>query len=124
VTMPASFFSTDDLPRDAWPLALSLAFSFIPVGVGDSGVRSCLLAYSDDGSRRTGIACFVRAMARRVLAGSPRTLITLSLFNTKAIAIQAWPVVNSKSIYFQARARTRKTGKRMQVKTKDCGVGN
>jgi hypothetical protein len=33
------------------------------------GVRSCLLKYSDDVSRRRGVACLVRAIGRRSAAG-------------------------------------------------------
>lgn len=70
VTMPASFFATGALsalllalppPFDTTPLAFPFAASCSLA----FGARSCLLAYSDDGSRRTGVACFMRAMAGR-----------------------------------------------------------
>ena len=61
VTRPASFLVVVGLGVSAraatWPLALpldTLGLSF--------GILSCLLAYSEDSSRRMGVACFVRAM--------------------------------------------------------------
>lgn len=73
VVMPASFFVTGALPvpvlpTDTWPLAFPLTFSAIPFGTSSSlrcGARSCLPEYSEDGSRRRGVACFVRAIAGR-----------------------------------------------------------
>ena len=70
VTTPGSFFATgavgSDLSPggDAWPLDLS-AVSWVALASLLSGVRSSLLAYSEDGSRRSGVACLVRAMAGR-----------------------------------------------------------
>lgn len=69
VTMPGSFFATGEMPpADTMPLALPLGFSAISWVALTSllrGVRSCLLEYSEDGSRRRGVACFVRAMGTR-----------------------------------------------------------
>jgi hypothetical protein len=82
VAMPASFFATGALSPlllDAWPLATPLGFSATPFAVLSSlccGIRSCLLAYSEEGVRRTGVACFVRAMAGRGGFQCARTLTT------------------------------------------------
>ena len=70
VTTPASFFAAGavglDVPPggDAWPLDFS-GVSWVALASLLSGERSSLLAYSEDGSRRSGVACLVRAMAGR-----------------------------------------------------------
>ncbi len=70
VTTPGSFFATgaaagSEVSRDgdAWPL--DLAGSRVALGSLLRGERSSLLAYSEEGSRRSGVACLVRAMAGR-----------------------------------------------------------
>jgi hypothetical protein len=74
VTMPASLFAMRTLSPGAWPLVCTLALSTIPFAATGSLLRarrSCLLAYSEDGSRRRGVACFVRAMGSHFGVRSP-----------------------------------------------------
>ena len=67
VTMPASFLVEGAAGAMALlPLAaaLPLALGLSSVGVAAIllGERSLLLMYSDEGSRRTGVACLMRAI--------------------------------------------------------------
>lgn len=68
VTTPASLVD-DGAGATAAPLALPLALGGASAGVATIllGERSLLLMYSDEGSRRIGVACLVRAMVREVL---------------------------------------------------------
>ena len=68
VTMPASFLVDGAAGAMALLLllatALPLALGFASVGVAAIllGERSLLLMYSEEGSRRTGVACLMRAI--------------------------------------------------------------
>jgi len=64
--MPATAMTNWIMVLSGWGVAFA-SIACAPVSpLGDSsafrGVRSCMLKYSDDVSRRRGVACFVRAI--------------------------------------------------------------
>ena len=75
VTTPASLFAAG-LPTwelSALPLASALALLATAVSL-PGAIRSCLLTYSEDGSRRIGVACFERAIMKyATVANTMRT---------------------------------------------------